>query len=277
MPSGPVELPRNIFCGSTTFCLTRVGDRAYYVPRGYSLEDKLHCWRVKADPETGRIFFVNCGGLGRRWTLPDTLANIDLLNTAGPDGSLHCPPPSLPEPSPTAKNAAIDAVAAETRSLVELSSGRKKGNSSDTTFFLDLSLPEKSFLCSSKQTPRVYSNRKSVADIYANDIAYLRLFDEEGKSPAFFETALHGEVEKVRTPLEGRCAETSLLEAQLRRRIEDYAKEVTTLRRRLEDQERLFMEKELALVELEERIVSMRLHMVEAVSAYRQNTSSWQS
>ncbi|EAN91246.1 hypothetical protein TcCL_NonESM05293 [Trypanosoma cruzi] len=276
MLSGPVELPGNIIRGSTTFCLTRVGDRAYYVPRGCTLEDKLHCWRVKADHETGRIFFVNCGGLGPRWTLPDTLASIDLLNTAGPDGSRHRRS-SLPGSSPTAKHAAADAVAAEARSLVELSSGRKKGNSSDTKSFWDLSLPGKSFLCSGKQPLRVHSNGKRVADIYVNDIAYLRSFDEEGKSPASFETALHGEFENARTPLEGRCAETSLLEAQLRRRIEDYAEEVTTLRRRLEDQERLFMEKELALVELEERIVSMRLHMVEAVSAYRQNTYSWQS
>lgn len=47
------------------------GRKEVFVAQPYTLEDPLYCWRVKEDRSTGRKFFVNVGGLGKKWSLPD--------------------------------------------------------------------------------------------------------------------------------------------------------------------------------------------------------------
>ncbi|RNF26167.1 uncharacterized protein Tco025E_01567 [Trypanosoma conorhini] len=275
MLGGPAGLPENIIRGSTTFCLTHVGDRAYYIPRGCTLEDRLSCWRVKADRETGRIFFVSCGGLGRRWTLPDAPASNCGLPTEAPSGGPRCRSSSS-GPSPNARRVAgednMAVLEAAARPLAGLSTRAQHSHGDEAI----LSLPSPSpspgnvYRGAREQTPPPLDSVKSgVADIYLNDFAYLRSFDAEVHAPASAATTLRGKPAAVGVPREGGGAESAPLEAQLRRRIEDYAEEVATLRQTLEEQERLLMERDLAQLELEERMVNMRLHMMEAVSAHR--------
>ena len=61
-----------IFSGQTLY--NRTVDekgREHYVPRGYTLADAAYCWRLKQDPASGKYFFVNAGGMGKKWKLPD--------------------------------------------------------------------------------------------------------------------------------------------------------------------------------------------------------------
>ncbi|RNF06745.1 hypothetical protein TraAM80_03768 [Trypanosoma rangeli] len=278
MLGGPAGLPGNVVRGNTIFCLTHVDDRAYYIPRGYKLKDRIYCWRVKADRETGRIFYVNCGGLGESWALPDLLADNYDLRTQALDGSPRCFS-SLSGLSPTARQVAsedavavLEAAAAVAVPSVELSNEAKQSRDDDTIF--SLTSPSASNVChgTREKTFFLASMQHSVADIYLNDITYLRSFDAEVQAPASAATTVRGEPDGARMPCEGSGAEFSPLEAQLRRQIEDYAEEVATLRQKLAERERILMEKDLALLELEERMVNMRLRMLKAVSAHRKAT-----
>ncbi|KAH9579876.1 hypothetical protein LSM04_003473 [Trypanosoma melophagium] len=63
----------------------------------------------------------------------------------------------------------------------------------------------------------------------------------------------------------------SSLVTQLHKSIEGFADEVATLRKRLDEEQRVCMEKDLALVELEERMTNVRVRMMEALSTYRKS------
>ncbi|ORC91066.1 uncharacterized protein TM35_000074900 [Trypanosoma theileri] len=112
--------------------------------------------------------------------------------------------------------------------------------------------------------------RENTVDIYANDMMYLRTFDNEqsGLSRGFPSPL---EQKAVSESPHFQHSSPSPLVTQLRKSLEDYAEEVTTLRRRLDEEERVCMEKDLALVELEERMINMRVRMMEALSIYRKS------
>jgi predicted DNA binding CopG/RHH family protein len=49
-----------------------IKERDIFVPQGYDVEDTSpYAWRLKQDHASGKFFFVNLGGLSKRWRLPD--------------------------------------------------------------------------------------------------------------------------------------------------------------------------------------------------------------
>jgi hypothetical protein len=59
------------WAGATLYLRVSDGAREVYIPQGLTLESHPHsCWKVKKDP-TGKSFFVNVAGLGKKWRLPD--------------------------------------------------------------------------------------------------------------------------------------------------------------------------------------------------------------
>jgi hypothetical protein len=66
------DLTISIRSGRTTYYLGRNPEgRDSYIVKGRASTDAVFVWRVKKDPTSNRHFFVNDGGLGKKWRLPD--------------------------------------------------------------------------------------------------------------------------------------------------------------------------------------------------------------
>ena len=66
------DLTVSIRSGRTTYYLGRNPEgKDSYIVKGRASTDAVFVWRVKKDPSSNRYFFVNDGGLGKKWRLPD--------------------------------------------------------------------------------------------------------------------------------------------------------------------------------------------------------------
>jgi hypothetical protein len=66
------ELTVSLRSGRTSYYLGRNPEgRDSYIVKGRASTDAVYVWRVKKDPSSNRYFFVNDGGLGKKWRLPD--------------------------------------------------------------------------------------------------------------------------------------------------------------------------------------------------------------
>lgn len=101
------DLSETIQSGRTSYYLGRNPEgRDSYVVKGRASTEGPYTWRVKLDRTTGRYFFVNDAGLGKRWRLPDyrdeefqeQLRTV-LPHQLGITPTLPSTPPSAPSPS----------------------------------------------------------------------------------------------------------------------------------------------------------------------------------
>eukprot|EP00760_Papus_ankaliazontas_P035413 PhM_4_TR7785/c0_g1_i1/m.50083 len=73
----------SIVSGSTTYSLMLIKKKENWVVVGHTPEEPDYVWRSKADPKSGRAFYVNQGSLGKRWALPDYSADAAILAALG--------------------------------------------------------------------------------------------------------------------------------------------------------------------------------------------------
>lgn len=60
-----------LWSGTTLYERHLNAKRELWIPKGFTKDDLLYCWKVKFDLATGKHFFVNLAGFGKSWRLPD--------------------------------------------------------------------------------------------------------------------------------------------------------------------------------------------------------------
>lgn len=61
----------SLWAGATLYLRVQDSGREVYVPQGLTLQHQHACWKLKRDPVSAKAFYVNMGGLGKKWRLPD--------------------------------------------------------------------------------------------------------------------------------------------------------------------------------------------------------------
>lgn len=97
-----------LWSGATQYLRVPDVKREMWYPAECSPSDEIFVWKVKHDLETGRYFFVNLAGFGKRWRLPDIYdiatqeeLRVFVASKTGSAASLRLPAPKLPTPTVT--------------------------------------------------------------------------------------------------------------------------------------------------------------------------------
>ena len=61
----------SLWSGATQYVRVPNTRKEMWMPIDFAVDMELYVWKVKHDPESGRYFFVNLAGFGKRWRLPD--------------------------------------------------------------------------------------------------------------------------------------------------------------------------------------------------------------